>query len=534
LFERRIVPEPGIVHIEVEATDGLQAMPSRAALDVLWAAEYLATGEGSGEASLVERDLSDALLVSFGQPFIDDGVPLAAPDEAGDLRSEDLVGIIEWIVRELDVLSLVPDPVVDTGDILLRIERISLGEPDIALDVRDDGLQVFARFGAVELETRGALNVAGVEVALNGVIVAGLSARARVRVEKPDREAPLAVAVEEVDLALEFADADFEAPEANAVFALAEGALFGAIEGLLLDVVDDAVLSAIPDLVDSVIGGLDALLVGQSLPLDLGFGDPLTLRFDLALSRVESVRATRLTASLDASIRLDAPSAFPASRGVALLVDSAVEAPYLPNSRVQAMVDTAFLNAVLHALWDAGLLRISLDDLLPAELAFLVDGASIDGKLPPVLTRGSPDSGGGDVLLSVGQLELSLRRGDQVDVFGLLLRAPVDLSLEEGVLAITLPPVPDVVAWTVAVGGDTPIFADSDAIEGLVTTLVWPELAGALGESLSIELPAFDLGAIGDLAPALSGLALELVLDREIAIQAGYLVVDGALEGTIP
>lgn len=537
LFERRVTPQPGVVHIEVEATDGLQASPSRAALDVLWAADYRApvgATDGSGEGAGIARQVNDALVLSFGQPFIDDGVPLGVPDETGALRTEDLVGILEWIVRELDLDTLVPDPVVDTGDIVLRIERLTLGDPLISLDLRSGGLEAFVRFDAVQLTTEGALNVSGVDVSLDGGIVAGLSARATIAVEKASASDPLEVSIGEVGLALEYADAAFDAPEANAVFALAEGALFGAVEGLLLDLVNDAVLDAIPDLLDGVLRGLDALLVGQSLPLDLGFGTPLTLGFDLPLSRVETVRSTRLAASLDASVTVDSEPSWPESRGVPLLVALGTEPPYLPNSRVQAMVDTAFLNAVLHALWDAGLLRIPLDDLLPAELAFLVDGAAIDGRLPPILTRGTPEDGGGDVLLSVGQLELSLTRGEQVDVFGLLLRAAVDISLDGGVLSIALPPAPEVVAWTVSVGGDTPIFADSDAIEGLVTSLVWPELAGAIGDSLSIELPTFDLGAVGSFAPSLSGLTLELVLDREIVLQSGYVVLDGALEGTTP
>ena len=55
--------------------------------------------------------------------------------------------------------------------------------------------------------------------------------------------------------------------------------------------------------------------------------------------------------------------------------------------------------------------------------------------------------------------------------------------------------------------------------------------AGWDHESLAIELPSFDVSAAGDVAPTLSDLTLQLVVDRPIAIRDGFLMLDGALEG---
>lgn len=542
-FEVRLDPVPGVQHIEVEATDGRQSAVAREALDVLWAPAYApiaasapgdGSGEGSGEAPFVDNAFDDALLLNLGQRFVDDRAPLAGADENGVVVTRDLADLVALIVAEADLTTLVPNPVVDESALTLFVDELDLGPLELDLDVTADGLSLFLRLPAALAVTRGSVVIGDAGVSLNGSITAALSGRVDLSVRKTGPDAPLDVQVDDVSLALESATPAFEAPEANAVFALAEGALFGTVEALFLDLVDDAVLSLLPGLVEDLLGTLDELLSGQELPLDLGFGAPITLSLDLPLQRIEPTAAVRLLASLGARVGADAPRAFPDSRGVALLAPPDTPAPLLPNSRVQVLVSMAFLNGVLHTLWDAGLLQIDLSDLLPDELAFLVDGASIDGRLPPIVTVATPDLGDGDLLITLGQAELALRRGEQVDVFGLNLRAPVSVNLVDGVLTLGLPPEPIVTAWVIEVGGDTPIFADSDAIEGLVSTLVWPELAGAIGESLAIEIPSFELGTeLADIAPALAGLELALVLDRDIELRDGYLVLDGALEGSV-
>jgi hypothetical protein len=52
-----------------------------------------------------------------------------------------------------------------------------------------------------------------------------------------------------------------------------------------------------------------------------------------------------------------------------------------------------------------------------------------------------------------------------------------------------------------------------------------------LVSGLEFELPALDLAALGEFAPRLSDLTLELVLDQPVKIREGYFVLDGAFEG---
>jgi hypothetical protein len=73
-------------------------------------------------------------------------------------------------------------------------------------------------------------------------------------------------------------------------------------------------------------------------------------------------------------------------------------------------------------------------------------------------------------------------------------------------------------------------------VKDLIGTIVWPQLFGAIGDKLRIQLPLPDLAALGlgDLAPGLASAQLMLQMQQRPAITAGRLVLGADLVLSTP
>lgn len=589
-FSTSLTPRFGINHVDVVATDGVTPVEARAGADVLWAPAYHgevipdppdpgddtgfpdagdvgmadagsdAGGSGGADASLdvgtdaadagaadasdadldvppippagpVELRIEDGLVLRLSQRFVDDGEAWVLPPGEVVAVTRDLAGIVELLVSEVDIMSLVPDPVVDDTALQLSVDDLDLGDVIVTLELVDDGIELYVELPAVTVQTRGALELSGASLDLTGTVVAALAARGDIVARKPTRADDLFVRVDTLELALVDATSAFVSPEADAVFALAEGALFGVIEDLLVDTVSSGFLDQVPALVEDLLVSLDDTIGGAPFVLDTGFFPPIALSFngDMATLSIDAHQA--MTIGVDIDIATDADARYPDARGVPLAVPEDASPSLLSTSRVQGAVRLSLVNGLLYALWDSGVLEIDASDVIPEEFAFLIDAAIISGQLPPIMSAAAPDQSEYPVLLSLGGAVLEIGRGAQRDRLGMYLTAGVQITLDGNALALAIEDPPRIQLWLIEAGGPTPIFADPADLEGLIATGIWPLLSEQLGESLAIELPSFDVSAAGDVAPTLSDLALQLVVDRPIAIRDGFLMLDGALEG---
>jgi hypothetical protein len=237
---------------------------------------------------------------------------------------------------------------------------------------------------------------------------------------------------------------------------------------------------------------------------------------------------------LDLGVSTDTGPQFPDSRGVAVGFPEDEGARFFETSRVQVAARQSFLNGLLHALWNAGLLRGDISSVLPDQVAFLIDFAEIEGKLPPLVTAARPDESALPLLISVGQFEVVLGRGAQRDRIGVLLRLGADIALDGSTISLTIDDVPNVDIWLIDTNAAEPIFPDPAELKDLIVTGIWPLLGATLAEGISFELPSFGGDLFAGIAPNLGALTLQLELDREVLLRDGHVFIEAGLTGVLP
>jgi hypothetical protein len=529
-FATEIEAAYGINHIEVIATDVLRTDETRQAVDVLVAQEYLDYVTPVGADQPIATNFRNAVTLQLNQGFLDANLATVPDADVISYETTDLAGILELLFRELELTAQLPDPLVDTAQLFLRATEVDPGTPRIDIIVTTRGVEVFVAIPELFLRTQGSARLGDTVLDLNGGVGVSLSGFVRMRLRQRIDE-DIDVAVELVDLAVESITGYFASPQANAIVALAETSLFSAIENVALDLVNEQFLDELPAVLGDAVGSIDDLLGNQTFPLDLGFGAPITLTVGANLETLTPSRRTDLTASLGVSLGVDQPPVHPESRGIALNAPL-TEAPSLfQTSRVQIALRLPVLNGLLHSIWNAGLLELDVTSVLPEGLAFLVDRVEVSGQLPPIIRPARAGESDYAILITVGQLELTLGKGESEDVLGAYLTTGANLLVEDNRIIVQIQPEPTLDFWQISVGGDTPIFEDPNDLRDLILAAVWPEISAGLIDNLAIELPRLGTEALGELAPNLSTFALQVVLDRPIVIRDGYLIVDGGLDG---
>jgi hypothetical protein len=523
-FQAVVPAAYGVNHLAVVASDGVTP-EAGVELDVLWAPHFAPAIGDDGRPAL---GLDRGIALSLGQSLFDDGVSLE-PDRT-PITTDDLADIVELVVTHADLGGFIPDPVVDQAGFALRIPAISTGRATVSIAVKGDGVVLFLRLPALELTTAGSLRIDETTLDLAGTITASVAGSATIRIGKADG-GELTVELAELALALETATGQFASAEAGAVFRLAQGLLRTTIERELVGAVEQTVADTVPAILRNVLGALDTALADRELVLEPDFAAPVTLQLDGRLRTVTARAGTEIGAVLRARLGTTSQARHPGSRGVALSEPLDAAPPFQAGRPLQLAVHQGFLNGLLHALWSSSLLEIDLLGLVSGDLSSLLTSGQISGKLPPVLRAARPGETG-PFTLSIGQLELDLVLADgSHGRFAVTLDVAVDLSVEGGTIAVLAPSPPTIRIWTL-LASDSPILAEDLIVELLLEQ--WPGLRDSLFASLRFDLPLPSLGDLGDIAPALADLALSPELLAPPALRDGYLMVTGALRGSLP
>ncbi len=530
-FSTTLTPTFGINHIKAVATDDRQRRTGDAELDVLYGEAFYETlGDGTSGTRF-----EDGLLLHLGQRFFDDNsTPMALPD--GTTITEDLADILSLLLKEIDLLSLVPNPIASGDELTLSIERIDLGPTTINLRVVEEGLELYLSAPNLEVDTTGFLEIEGARLGLDGGISAGISVLATISIDKLDADTPFVVEVDALDVAIENATSDFEDEQADAVFTLAESALRLQLEHVITDTLKDSFIDALPELLGGALNGLEDALSGQTFPLDAMLGNsPVDVTFAGAVQNAQKDPRRAITIDIDATLKAEAAPT-KTSLGVAMM--QAYE-PYrvdlIEQGRIQIALRLGLINGLLHGLWNANFLEIDASSILPDDLKGVVKEARISAQLPPLVrppARGEPH----DLFLELGQLELELRTalGDQLVTYGVNLGAGVDLSLEDNELRLTISEDPEVTIWVIDTADGKPATLGPDELGGLFRDLLWPQLTSSLGEGLSLPLPVLDLSQLGEFAPTLNAFELSFEQLESIDVRDGFLVIHANLAGKLP
>jgi len=530
-FSTEISPEFGVNHVEVVASDGLNRSDTTKELDVLWAPAW---EPGIQQEMISGTEFEDGLLLHLGRRFFDDGRPPVTNMEGASF-TEDLADILTLLIRYIDLTSLVPNPVVDSGEISLSISNFSLGRPIIEIGVTEEGISLYLSADNLTIDTVGQLTISDKTLDLTGTISAGIGILAEISIEKDGLGQPFIVEVSELDVAIERADSNFVDPEANAIFELAQSALRLQIEAVLIGALRDSFIDTIPTLLSDALNGIESALSGQSFPLEPGFVDPIDITFSGRIEELEKNPRQSIEMRLRTSLVAATETKNPSLGTPMMQPFKSGSIPLLQTSRVQIALRLALINGLLHGLWDAGLLDIDATDLLPEDLTSLVEEATVRATLPPVAvppTKGEPY----DLFLQIGQLELILKSPltGQTVTYGVNLSAGVNVGVTDNELAVTIAEEPIVQIWVIETDDGKSARLQPAQLEGLFRNQLWPELTGALGEGLGLPLPALDIPQLGEYAPELANFTLSFDQTGPIVVRDGFVIVESRLRGTLP
>jgi len=192
--------------------------------------------------------------------------------------------------------------------------------------------------------------------------------------------------------------------------------------------------------------------------------------------------------------------------------------PSAPAPALDVVLSEDFLNAMLHSLWNAG--------LLDGNASFSGLTAMVNAKLPPVAIP-LPDASTCvidgvrcDLLLQLGQIEIALP--DFQQSFALEATAGARIVVDGTTVSLEIEQTPTITVWeTSAVPGRL----STQAVHDIIANAVWPQLFGAIGNNLHITLPIPDLAALGltSLSPNLANAQLSLDVRDHALVDSGYL-----------
>jgi hypothetical protein len=533
-FTAELTPEVGVNHIRVEAGDGIGA-PVSQELDVMWAPAYLPPLSGQ-----TGFDLPGALELRLGQAFFDARLLGTALDLSTDpVVARDIASALELILWHVDLAGLLTGGIhIGQGDASLDITIPAVTPSAIVADARivagaQPAIDVKIDLLGVVLAMHGSFTFSGRTLAVEGGITADLHATAKltlgIAADGSINVGVTGVTASVGPLVPGFVGADGE--ELDALITLG-GAGFGTIiEGLLTDQLIPTFTDRVPPLLESLLGATDKLLHNIQFTLDPGLGSPVTLQLDGRIGTLDvgdGATSGHVTVRQDLTVRTSGAPIHATSRG-APRFDTSTAAPVFDTSGVHLVMRQDFLNAVLHALWNAGMLEGALTS---GGLS-----ATVSARLPPVVRptpASSPckiDGQRCDVLVELGQVEVQLPSFSQR--FAINASAGARIQVNGGTVSLAIQQVPELRVWETSAmpGSLTP-----DAVSDLIKTLVWPQLFGALGNNFTIQLPLPDLAALGlgNLAPGLASAQLALQMRQRPSVTGGLLVLGADLSLSTP
>jgi hypothetical protein len=531
-FRTEVVPEAGINHIKVEGGNGLVDLVGQE-LDVLWSPEYLPPLEGT-----TGFDLPGALELRLGQRFFDSRLLGTTLDLSTDpVVARDVASAIELILWQIDLKSLLPGSIhFGQGSASLDIAISSVAPSSIVVDAKivdgpQPGIDLKIDLLGVFLGMSGNFTLGSRVLVVSGGITADLHASAKLTLGTGD-DGSIAVAVTGVSATTGQLVPDFQGAngdELDALIAIAGSEFRTVLVGLIAGQLIPTFTDRLPPLLEMVLGATDKLIDNINFTVDPGLGSPVTLTLDGQMGALDVLAGAsngHVTVRQDITVRTSGMPVHPASLGAARLSPLTGD-PVLNTSGVHLVMRQDFLNALLHALWNAGMLD---GKVMAAGLA-----ANVKARLPPVV-RPTPassvckvDGERCDVQLQLGQVEVELFGQG----FGINASAGARIEVDGGAVSLKIQMVPDLKVWATSA---TPGSLTPETVSTLIASVVWPMLFGAIGDNLKIQLPLPDLATLGlaDLAPGLASAELLLQMRQRPSVTGGRLILGADLTLTTP
>ena len=538
-FTGQVAPTVGVNHITVDAGDGLGTTVSKA-MDVMWAPEYLsATTPGT-----TAFDVDDALDLYLGQRFFDERRLGTTLDLTTDpVVAHDLASALELILWNIDLASLLSGGIHMTSSSASLDINIPAATPaEIVVDTAintTQGLDLDIDLNGVFLATTGNFHYQNRDLTVAGGLSADMHASANIQLAV-NADGTIAVYVSNITATVGPLVPNFTGPNGNELDGLilvGNNDFRGFVENMIQNTLIPTFTDKIPPLLEALLGATDQLLKNQMFTLDTSLGTPVTLNLngmigglDVAAGPAIGVDPGHVTVKQHVSISTTMTPIHAMSRG-APRVASPATFPPTNTSALSLLLSQDFLNAMLHSLWNSGLLE--------GNASFGGLTAQVSAKLPP-FGRPTPDETSCsidgvrcDLILELGQVEVTLPDFEQSFAINAQAGARVVVDASTNTVSLKIQETPALVVWeTSAVPGRlTP-----DAIKDVVANVVWPQLFGAIGDKLHITLPIPDLATLGldQLSPNLANAQLQLDVHDRASVVSGYLGLGADLELSTP
>lgn len=537
-FSAQVAPEVGINHLKVEAGDGAGTMLVKE-MDVMWAPEYLPQIAGTAG-----YQVPGGLDLDLGQGFFDSRMFGTTLDLTTDpVVAHDLASALELILWNVNLASLINGGIhIQTSSSQLDINIPSVTPAEIIADARitntsGPALELEIDLNGVFLATTGSFHYNNRTLQIDGGLSADMHATVRLDMGAL-QDGTISVTATNVTADLGALVPMFTGPNANELdgfINVGNNDFRQLIETMIRNQLIPTFTDKLPPLLQSLLGATDSVLDNVSFTLDAKLGTAVTTVIDGRVGSLDVLPGPaigqtpgHITVHQTVSVQTSNAPIHAASRGAAR-VASTPEVPVTNSASMHVLMQQDFLNTLLHALWNAGLLEGTAS----------VGGinATVSAKLQPFV-RPTPDSAACivqgsrcDITLQLGQLEVGLP--DYEQSFAINAQAGARVIVDGTTVSIVIQDVPTLTVWeTSAVPGRlTP-----DAIKDLVANVVWPELFGAISDKLKINLPIPDLAALGldTLSPNLANAKLELDVKQRASVTEGYLGLGGDIQLQTP
>ncbi|MFO0744615.1 MAG: hypothetical protein U1F43_02940 [Myxococcota bacterium] len=525
----------GLTLIDIHAVDtqGFETLVTRAV-------EQGKGGFRAMTAHTFEQDgVANAAALVLTQDVFDDG------DHDEPVR-DDLASIVEYIVKNLDFKSFVPDPLTTFscigGDCSLRLTSVTMGDVNVTIQLQPGRIHL-----QIEL-----VDFAGQMTLFFpcdiGVICATPPTGALPATFQTDRVTLT------TDLAISVSDGQINITSENTVATIdgltatvtgdptgiLQGALTGTVELLrtiLLDALEGLIVSLVEDQVAGALGGLfGALSIDQTfdVPSPVTGGAPNTIALQLRPKGVD-IASERLQLRVDGLAYAKNPVRphphLGSLRHSGCAPEQALTWP--PPSPITVGLHDDLINELLFAIWEGGTVSLDLTgdaaDSLLGQFGMMDSSLRVDALLPPVF-----ESCAGHDQVQLGELYLDVQAnfaGDPIHLgLWLLADAPIDVDLvhnEEGALQAKLV-VGDIdPLWIEVVINEGPFADDDSTVVSLVRDTLIPRLLGTVSDSATFTLPAIDLGSLTSAVPAGTTIDLDI---QSIARDNAYLTINASLK----
>ncbi len=525
-FATEIEPDFGVNTIHIVANDGFNRADASTTRSVLWAPSYKELG------SDLTFSFDRGIGIELGQNFFDDGQLPARRNMDRELVTKDFADLLRVVVTNIDLMSQIPNPLISSGETNLVIDDVTLGEPNVDMDITDSGLKAYLHIDSLELETSGSAQIEGETLDLTGKVLGRISAYTSIGVDKPSAGESFDADVETVDISLDKVAPNFASDRANALFELAEGALRTKLEDRLVKAVEDEIVATLPQMVTQTLDSVEQTLADQTFTFSSELTGTREIHFQGTIDKFNTNYRRSMSGRISNEVETPGTDVYPDSRGIPLYAPSDAGLPFHQAGRIQIAFRLGLLNGILSGIWKTGYLDLDLSDNLPSQISGVVEEAKLEGQMPPVF-RPAERSEPYDLILEAGQLEIEAKALGQTDTYGVNVRAGINVSLDDGELSLSIPDDPELDSWLIETTGDSAQLSPDD-LNRLILSEVWPRIEKSLQGGMNLTLPTPDISQFQQISPALTDLSLSFALQRPLTVRNGYVLFDAALEGVLP